>query len=378
MRYNGRSSTTSWLISSAIVVATATLGSLVAHAQPARVAGALGRAYAALAAGRPDEARRLADEVLAQLPRHHGAATLSVAAASQSGGSAGLDAYERWVGASGLEDGFVLEPVALAVLEALAKEKGPVGAEARRFLDTAGSEGSNGAASTSQDASELEGRGLETELAKANGSNKVLLLRGLARTGYRDAAPQVAALLKDPVPEHRAAAAEALGLLGAVKAVPQVQALLKDPSGEVRAAAAIALHRLGDGAGDALLSELLASGIPDVQLQAAEAMAGDPAPAWAPYIEPLLGSDAPMTRLSAARLLLPVTPDRARAVLADLLNDANPVVVGEMAKALAEENLGDLATIRRLLRHPSPEGRLYGAVALLRLTGGLPGASVLP
>src|SRR6187431_1454041 len=80
-------------------------------AQPASDAAALSRAYAALAAGRAAEAQRVAEQLLADQPRHHGAATVAVLAASASGSNAGLDVYEAWLAASRQEDAFVLEPV---------------------------------------------------------------------------------------------------------------------------------------------------------------------------------------------------------------------------------------------------------------------------
>ncbi len=339
-------------------------------AQPAPDATALSRAYAALAAGRTAEAQRVAEQLLADQPRHHGAATVAVLAASTSGSNTGLDVYEAWLGASRHEDAFILEPVAVAVLHQLGADGGPLQEEAKALLTGIPADGgspSGSAPPTSAD----RGRQLAADLRGAEGGSKVLRLRSLAITGYREAAPQVLPLLSDPTPEIRAAAADTLGELGASQAIAPLQALLKDPASEVRSSAALALHRLGDSAGDTMVTELLASGIPDLQLQAAEAMAADAPASWVPYVEPLLASDAPMTRLNAARLMLPVAPDKARPVLEGLLAHANPVVVGEMAKILADQGLADLPTIRRLLRHPSGPARLQGATALLRLTGAL-------
>jgi hypothetical protein len=343
--------------------------SIAAHAlaQPASDATALSRAYAALAAGRMAEAQRVAQEVLAEQPRHHAAATVAVLAASTQGGKAGLDAYEGWLAASHHEDAFILEPVAMAILSQLAAEKGPLGDDAKA-LSGGGQADGGSPAPTSAD----RGRQLAADLATAQGGSRVLRLRELAVTGYREAAPQVLRLLSDPTPEIRAAAADTLAQLGATEAIPPLQALLTDPASEVRTSAAVALHRLGDSAGDTVVTELLASDIPDLRLQAADAMAADAPGSWVPYIEPLLASDAPMTRLNAARLMLPVAPDKARPVLDALLADANPVVVGEMATILVDQRLADLPTIRRLLRHPSSQARLQGATALMRLTGSLP------
>jgi HEAT repeat protein len=333
---------------------------------------ALARAYQALAAERFNQAQAEAEALLRADPRHHGAATVSVIAAARQGAGAGLTAYERWLAASNHEDAFVLEPVAVAVLRELSN--GPTGLlrdeAAGRLAQTGAGSAANGDGVPAPPMAQL-GPGLARELAAPEGRNKLHLLRALAQTGYRDAAPQVTALLDDPVPEVRAAAADTLAALGATETTPVLQARLSDPSFTVRASVAAALHRLGDGAGDSLLLDLLASDVPDIQLQAAEAMADGPSSNWSAYIEPLLASEAPMTRLQAARLFLDVDPERARLVLADLLDHPNPVIVAEMATTLEGQGLADVATIRRLLRHADPAVRLHGAGALLRLTGAI-------
>jgi HEAT repeat protein len=335
-------------------------------AQPVDDHAVLSRAYAAMAAGRAAEAESLAVQVLSRQPRHHAAAIMAVEAASSREARAGLLLYEKWLAAVRHEDAFALEPVALAVVRALAKGKGGAADEAGRLLTELGGEAASRPAG---EAADERGRELTAQLAEADGASRLLTLRELVRTGYAAASPQVVPLLGHDSPDVRAAAAEALGALGAADAVPALQAALKDPASEVRSAAAIALHRLGDAAGDDLLGRLLTSGIPDLQLQAAEGMLHDPPSAWVPYIEPLLQADAPMARLGAARLMLDVDPERAGSVIGALLADPNPVVVGELARALVVEGLRDLATIRRLLAHQSPDARFQGALALLRLTG---------
>jgi HEAT repeat protein len=334
--------------------------------QPADDHAVLSRAYTALSAGRAAEAESLAAQILSRQPRHHAAAVVAVEAASSRDARAGLSVYEKWLSAVRHEDAFTLEPVALAVVRALAKGKGSAADEAGRLLAELGGDAVSRPAA---EAADERGRELASQLADADGANRLLTLRALVRTGYVAASPQVVPLLGHDAPDVRAAAAEALGALGAADAVPALQAALKDPASEVRSAAAVALHRLGDPAGDELLGRLLTSGIPDLQLQAAEGMLHDPPSAWAPYVEPLLQADAPMTRLGAARLLLEVDPERAGSVIGTLLADPNPVVVGELARALVVEGLRDLATIRKLLAHQSPDARFQGALALLRLTG---------
>ena len=332
-----------------------------ANTQPASDHDTLARAYAALAAGKAEEARRLADTLLARSPRDHAAAAIVIEVASNESSAAGLDAYESWLAASRHEDAFLLEPVAYATARALGSSAS--GDERARQL-LAGATGPERAAEQAEE----RGREFVRRLSDPE-SNKIRALQDLSRSGYRDAAAAVVPLLRDPSPDVRAMAAETLGTLGATDAVAALQAMLKDPASEARAAAAAALHRLGDPTGDELLGQLLTSGVPDIQLQAAGAMAEDPPSAWAPYVEPLLAAEAPMTRLHAARLLMPVRPEQAAPVLERLLADPNPVVVGEMARTLTDAGLEDLATIRQLLRHPSPEARLQGATALLRLTG---------
>jgi len=323
--------------------------------------GAISQAYAALAQGRAAEAARLAEGVLTRAPRDHAAATVAVLAGSATGASAGLDAYERWLGASRHEDAFVLEPVARAVLSELATSRSSVDEEAKRRLASS--------AETAAAADNLEGQRLARELARPDPANPAQLMRSLGRTGYAAGASSVVPLLGHAAPDVRAVAAETLGLLGATGAISALQAGLKDPASEVRAAVAMALHRLGDTSGDEILSRSLTSGVPDLQIQAADAMANDPPSSWAPYLEPLLASEDPMTRLHAARLLLAVHPERAGPVLLGLLDHPNPVVAGEMAKTVVDAGLKDLPTIRHLLRHRAPEARLQGATALLRLIG---------
>jgi HEAT repeat protein len=336
-------------------------------AQTSEDAALLGRAYAALAAGRGEEAEALAAQVLARSPRDHGAAGLAVSAAARRGAAAALEVYERWLGVTRHEDAFVLEPAGVATLRALGNQTSNEDEAARQLLarldpDEPGSETQR---------AEDRARELSSRLGSDEGGSKTLALREIASTGSAAALPQILPLLKDPAPDTRAAAAETLGKLRASQAVPALQQALTDPASEVRSAAAIALYRLGDASGDDLVNRLLTSDIPDLRLQAAEGMVEGPSSAWVPYVEPLLNADAPMTRLTAARLMLDVDPVRAGRAIAALLDDANPVVAGEVARTLVVEGLKDLPTIRRLLKHPAPAVRLQGATALLRLTGAI-------
>lgn len=325
---------------------------------------ALARAYSALASGRFTEAEAIARRLLEIDGKDHGAAAVAIHAAVSRDVDAALMVYEHWLGAAQHEDAYLLEPVARAVIAALAE--GPAGELRDRAI--AISRPNPDAPPPLPGNDEVRGRALLAELG-TGGRARTLVLRELGQLQYAPAAPDVLALLADSSPDVRAAAAEALGRLGQAEAVPALLRALKDRATEVRVAAAIALHQLGDPGGDTVLRQMLQSGASDLQLQAAQAMADAPPDQWVQYVEPLLHADAPMTRLAAARLLLDVHPRRAEATIASLLSHQNPVIAAETAVTLADGGIADLPTIRRMLGAALPTVRLEGAIALLRLLG---------
>jgi HEAT repeat protein len=91
------------------------------------------------------------------------------------------------------------------------------------------------------------------------------------------AVPRLIALLDDPDPHHRAAAVRLIGLLGSAASEADelpalLPALLRDMSADVRAAAADALGRLGASAGRDALLQLLHDRVAFVRAAAARAL----------------------------------------------------------------------------------------------------------
>ncbi|MBA2955424.1 hypothetical protein GON03_13890 [Nocardioides sp. MAH-18] len=91
------------------------------------------------------------------------------------------------------------------------------------------------------------------------------------------AVPRLITLLDDPDPHHRAAAVRLIGLLGSAAAEADelpalLPALLRDMSADVRAAAADALGRLGASAGRDALIQLLHDRVAFVRAAAARAL----------------------------------------------------------------------------------------------------------
>jgi HEAT repeat protein len=74
---------------------------------------------------------------------------------------------------------------------------------------------------------------------------RALAIDVVGRTGGADAVERLTALLADPAPAPRAAAARALGHLGHWPAAGRLRELLRDPAWDVRRAAGVALHALG-------------------------------------------------------------------------------------------------------------------------------------
>ncbi len=93
--------------------------------RPVKDAQTISRGWAAIAAGRLDEAVSLADGILKKKPRSHAAFTLKIEAlADGTRPIAALDAYEAWIPKSGpnMDDRGLLEPIATGVLRLLAAD----------------------------------------------------------------------------------------------------------------------------------------------------------------------------------------------------------------------------------------------------------------
>src|SRR5206468_1076638 len=93
--------------------------------RPASDAQVISRGWAALAAGRLDEAVSLANGLLKRRPRSHAAFSLKIEALSSGAQPiTALDAYEEWLPKAGrnVDDRGLLEPVASGMLRALSTD----------------------------------------------------------------------------------------------------------------------------------------------------------------------------------------------------------------------------------------------------------------
>ncbi len=367
-----------------------------AAASPAAAAAQeLSAGWGALAAGRTEAAEAVAERLLQAGPRRHEALSLKIAARVQAGHpETALDDYEQWVKGAPHEDVFLLQPIAVGVVEALTRAADVgVRVDALQALAEAGD--ATAAARLGSIAAERPGIADEA-LARANNPEAIARLSrrvaapnpradmsGAIDTLAAVNAPGAAATFAAALDPARAmptkmAAARALAKIGATDAIPQLRRALQDPDPPVRMTAAAALARLGDASGADLVREMENSPVADIRLMAAEVAApGNPAGAWVGTATGVLNDVDPLARLSAARLLVAHAADPAAglAVLNAALADPNPALRLAAVRAVEtfpREILGnDVPTLRRLLRDPDPRVRILAAGALLTLAGGV-------
>jgi HEAT repeat protein len=345
---------------------------------------ALARGWKLLSEGAYSPAEAQAQDVLRKNPRSVSALALAVdAAIGLKGAMAGLDQYERWLGARRLEEPGILRRVSSALLREAARNSGT------RLLALRGLSGDGDEAAADEiaalarqgGAAELRmmaewgdqaaAKTLVTQLGRGD-ADPVRTIEAIGQSGYAAAIRPVAAWLEDERPEVRGSAADALGKLGAQS--PEVAALLKsllaDRSPHVRTRAAAALYRLGDPAGTPWLQELAASAVPAGRLVAAEAMSSRPDAAWTALVTELAttGGDAEV-RLGAARLLAPHNADLANSVARELAGDAN-IAIRELAASVMSETVSEegLTVLRGQLRAASEVIRLRAASRILDVT----------
>jgi quinoprotein glucose dehydrogenase len=158
----------------------------------------------------------------------------------------------------------------------------------------------------------------------------------IARTQKKDGAPLLP-LLKDPEAEVRAQAAKTLGDIQGAKATPSLLPLLKDTSPRVRSFAAIALGNLKSReASPALLEALRENNNADPVLRQAlcSALAG--------CNDATLLTSAASDPSSAVRLGAVVALRRLKhANLTKFLQDSDPFVIAEAARAIHDESIHD-------------------------------------
>jgi HEAT repeat protein len=339
--------------------------------------------WAALSQGDTNRAVTIASRLLAQMPRSRPALVLLVTATTSRGGWAeGLAAYEQWLGARRLDDAFTLRTIALALLqEAAANRAAPSGQrEAIRALVAEGDtdtllavarSASTGGPFETQLLAELGSepavRTLIAQLKSGQGS-RLMLVEALASSRSPLAVSPLQDLLRDVNPDIRAAAADALGKLGAEETTETLRPLLGDQLFSVRFAAASALARFHDESGLAVLHELEGSEHAMVRVSALEALSVDPNPAWVSSVLGLLQDPDPQVRLAAAKLAAPHDLAAAQRAIEGLQADSNLAIREAASQVFIERLATDFAVLRRLLHAADVVTRVRAASRILELT----------
>jgi HEAT repeat protein len=342
---------------------------------------ALAQGWAAFAKGDLKEAKSAAVRAMTEAPRSPDAVALAVEVEIAGGGArAGLDIYERWLGARRVDAAYVLRRIASAHLQgAVRRRSGPARLEALKALVADGDP--LAVASLAEAAS--TGGVVETRLLAAQGDvnavkalinqlqthpDKLSTIKALVDSGSKLAVPPLMDMLSSGRDDDRAAAADALGRLGAAQAVERIKPLLNHPNFTVRMTAAASLYRLGDNTGAQLLEQLLASEHSAVRLSAAEALSVRPDGSWLAVARSLTSDPDQAVQLGAARLVAAHDRDLAEQVLTRLGQSDNLAVREEAARILADQVANDFATLRKLLRSPDDGTSVRAASRILELT----------
>lgn len=369
----------------------AVLTAQVAQVPPPRPASAISveaattitQGWALLAQGEVGAAADKASAALAASPR--GAAALALAAEveiARGGATAGLDFYERWLGNRTLEEPAVLRRLALALLKEVSlQSQNP----AARFqaLEALAADGDPTALAALQEGAgqdqlsnwrALAALGSQAAVAvlvkqlEGDGAGDATTLEALGKSRQASAIAAVSSKLKDPRPEVRAAAVDAVAALGGAAAVTSLRPMLKDPTAFVNVRAAKALFELNDMSGEPLLSSLLSPEFPEAtRLMGVEGMAARPDARWMDAVRSLTNAASPEVRLSAAKLLTPFDPATAERTFDLLAGDSNPAIQEAASRRFAESTR-DLTRLRQLLGHADRRTRISGAARLIELT----------
>lgn len=335
--------------------------------RPASDAQTIGRGWAAIAAGRLDEAVSLADGVLKRKLRSHAALSLKIEALSSGAQPiTALDAYEDWLAKAGrnVDDRGLLEPIAAGMLRKLSTDSDPlVRSAALAFLARAGddaalqvlrkvsADGDQSATIALVEGGDPEAiAALQTLVGAGTGRDHSAAIAALAdRDGIPPALLEI--LVRDRVPMNRAAAARALTSHAGPIGARLLDELSKDPDPLVRTSVMLARAKNGDEKALGNARAMLASEIPDLRLVAAEALSTTLPSESEQAVRSLLTNTDGLIRFRAAALVGKVDPSAVQPVLIEGLAHENPLIQQEAARLVAETLPGDIALLRRLLRH---------------------------
>jgi HEAT repeat protein len=369
-----------------IAVCLATIGVAAQAPSPpggiTPLATVLAQGWSALAQGELTKASSAAQQALAEAPRSAGAVALAVEVEIVRGGpGAGLETYERWLDAKRVDEAYVLRRVAAAYLDKAVRQRegGTSRIEALKALVADGDQEAVAALAKAAEGGAL----LETRLMASRGDRRAVqnltsqlktspdklgTVNALVESGSKLAIPPLLELLTDVRDEHRAAAADGLGRLGAHEVIDRIKPLLNDQNFTVRMTAAAALYRLDDNSGVTLLDQLLTSDHAAVRLGAAEALSVRPGGAWQSVARALTADPDQTVQLGAAKLIAPYDRALAENVLERLRQSENPAIREEAARIIAERIANDFATLRRLLRSTDSTTVVRAASRILELT----------
>ena len=349
--------------------------------RPVSDAQILSRGWAAVAAGRFDEATTLAAGILKKKPRSHAAITLKIEAIT-AGAQAltALDEYEQWItkAAGDVDDRGLLEPIALgllrglsadadpmiraAALEALAKAGDDDALQKLRFRSAGGDRPAMQALVRTGDANSI--RAVQTLLGTATGRDMSAEIKALAEHGGLTPS-LLQSLATDRVPMNRAAVAGALVRSKDATAAQLLDTLNQDPDPLVRMSIVLARAEAGDERGVADARAMLASQVPDIRLTAAESLVATMPREAEQAVRPLLSDRDGINRFRAAAIVGRFDSAAALPVITEGLTDPNRLVQQEAARTLAQALPAETRQLRQLLRHPDRLVVAYAAAAVM-------------
>ena len=230
---------------------------------------------------------------------------------------------------------------------------------------------------------------LRSGVSQKNTEKRVQAVRALRLLpGSPEATEMAENALRDRKPRVRAAAATALGLMGAKEAIPALKQATCDKKPAVVLAAAHSLELLKDPAGDQVYYELLtrerkpAEGLIAGQMDTLKdkkmvaELAFEQGLGFVPFasegydaVKAIRKDDASPVRASAARALIKDTDPRVGKALVQATSDKNWMVRASALLAIAKREDSDLlAAISQAMSDKNQIVRFTAAAAVIRLT----------
>jgi len=351
-----------------IIAASVWSPALAQPPRPVNDAQILSRGWAAVAAGRFDEAANLAAGILKKRPRSHAAITLKIEAMAAGAQSlSALDEYETWItkAAHDVDDRGLLEPIAFGLLRGLSADADPtIRATA---LEALARSGDDDAVAKLRSRSASGDRPAMQALVRSGDANAVSAVQKLLATlTGRDMSAEIEALAEhgalttsllqslatDRVPMNRAAIAGALVRSKDAAAAQLLDTLNQDKDFMVRMSIVLARAQVGDERGVADAKAMLASPVPDIRLTAAEALVATMPRESEQAARPLLSDRDGINRFRAAAIVGRFDSAAALPVITQGLSDPNPVIQQQAARTLAQTLPAETHQLRQLLRHP--------------------------